>query len=116
MRSFLLHWIVTAIALAVSAMLVPGIAVASSGVLLVSALGLGLVNAVIKPILVVLTLPITLLTLCLFYFVVNGLALAFAAWVVPGFQVASLASAIFGALVVSLVSLLLSRLVQAARA
>jgi putative membrane protein len=104
---FLVHWVVTAVALAVGARVVPGIAVASGGTLLVAALVLGLVNAVVRPVLTILTLPITVLTLGLFYLVVNGLAFALAAWLVPGFTVASLGSAIGGALVVSLVSSLL---------
>jgi putative membrane protein len=104
---FLVHWVVTAVALAVGARVVPGIVVASGGTLLVAALVLGLVNAVIRPVLTILTLPITVLTLGLFYLVVNGLAFALAAWLVPGFTVASLGSAIGGALVVSIVSSLL---------
>jgi putative membrane protein len=104
---FLVHWVVTAVALAVGARVVPGIVVASGGTLLIAALVLGLVNAVIRPVLTILTLPITVLTLGLFYLVVNGLAFALAAWLVPGFTVASLGSAIGGALVVSIVSSLL---------
>src|SRR5688500_7736858 len=92
MRSFLIHWLVTAVALAVSARIVPGIVFTSTTTLLVSALVLGLVNAIVRPVMVVLTLPITLLTLGLFYLVVNAAAL--------------------GALVVSLVSYLLGRLLE----
>lgn len=112
MRSFLIHWLVTAVALAVCTRIVPGITVSTNEVLLISALVLGLVNAVVRPIMVVLTLPITLLTLGLFLLVVNGIALAIAAWLVPGFRVASLGSAVLGALVVSLVSYLLGRLLE----
>lgn len=112
MRSFLIHWLVTAVALAVSARLVPGIGFSSTQILLISALVLGLVNAVVRPIMVVLTLPITVLTLGLFLLVVNGIALAIAAWLVPGFGVASLGSAVLGALVISLVSFLLGRLLE----
>ena len=104
MRSFLIHWVVTAIALAVGARVVPGIHVSGLAVLLVAALVLGLVNAVIRPVLLVLTLPITILTLGLFYLVVNGIAFGLAAALVPGFTVASLGSAVCGALVVGLVS------------
>jgi putative membrane protein len=114
-RSFLVHWLVTAIALAVSARIVAGIDFSSTGVLLVAALVLGLVNAVVRPVMVILTLPITVLTLGLFYLVVNGVALALAAALVPGFRVASLGSAILGALVVSLVSFLLGRLLEPRR-
>ena len=105
---FLIHWVVTAVALAIGARVVPGIFVASTGTLIVAALVLGLVNAVVRPVLLILTLPITVLTLGLFYLVVNGLAFALAAWLVPGFTVATLGSAIGGALVVSLLSSLMS--------
>lgn len=107
MRSFLIHWLVTAAALAAAAHLVPGIHVVSLGPLLVAALVLGFVNAFVRPVLVILTLPITILTLGLFYLVVNGVAFALAAAVVPGFSVSSLGSAVLGALVVGLVSSLL---------
>ena len=108
MRNFLIHWFITATALAVGARLIPGIHVGSLPVLLISALVLGVVNAFIRPVLLVLTLPITILTLGLFYLVVNGIAFGLAAALVPGFTVASLGSAIGGALVVSVLSSLMS--------
>jgi putative membrane protein len=104
MMLFVLHWAVVAIGLAAAAYLVPGVTVASGGALAIGALVLGFVNAVIKPILTLLTLPITLLTLGLFYLVVNAAAFALAAAVVPGFSVAGLGAAVLGALVVSIVS------------
>ena len=78
--------------------------IASWGTLALAALVLGFVNAIIRPILVILTLPITVLTLGLFYLVVNGLAFGLAAAIVPGFELASATSAILGALVTSLIS------------
>ena len=96
--------VVVAIALAVASWILPGVAIRSLPALLVAALVLGFVNAVIRPVLVLLTLPITLITLGLFYLVVNGLAFALAALVVPGFEVHSLLSAVVGAIVVGLVS------------
>lgn len=104
MRNFLIHWLITAGALAVAAKLVPGIHVGSLLVLLVSALVLGVVNAIVRPVLTLLTLPITIITLGLFYLVVNGMAFGIAAALVPGFRVASLGSAVLGALIVGLVS------------
>ena len=104
MSRFLIHWLVVALALYAAAWILPGVAVSSWPALLVAALVLGFVNAVIRPILVILTLPITLLTLGLFYLVVNGAAFALAALVVPGFTVGGCGSAIVGALVVSLAS------------
>ena len=104
MPTFLLHWFVTGVALGVAAWILPGIHVASPIALVVAALVLGFVNAVIRPVLVIVTLPITLLTLGLFYLVVNGAAFGLAAAIVPGFTVDSLLWAILGALVVGLVS------------
>jgi putative membrane protein len=107
MRSFLVHWLITAGALALASRIVGGIHVASLGTLALSALVLGLVNAIVRPILVVLTLPITILTLGLFYLVVNGVAFTLAAALVPGFHVASFGSAVLGALAVSILSWIL---------
>ena len=72
--------------------------------LAVAALVLGLINAVVRPVLVILTLPITVVTLGLFYFVVNGLAFGFAAYLVPGFEVRSFVWAILGALLMGVLS------------
>ena len=101
---FLFHWLTTALALWVTTEILPGVSVASVSTLLVAALVLGFLNAVVRPILVILTLPITILTLGLFYLVVNGLAFGLAAAIVPGFRVDSFGWAILGALVVSVVS------------
>ena len=92
-------------ALGAAAWILPGVSVTSMPALLVAALTLGLVNAVVKPVLVLLTLPITIVTLGLFYFVVNGTAFALAAWIVPGFSVRSFGWAMAGALVVGIVSM-----------
>jgi putative membrane protein len=104
MLTFLLHWIVVAIGLAAATYLVPGVTVADNTALAIGALALGFVNAIIRPVMTLLTLPITLLTLGLFYLVVNAAAFGLAAALVPGFSVASFWAAVFGALVVSLVS------------
>ena len=101
---FLAHWIITAVALLVADWALQGVRVGSGAALVMGALVLGLVNALVRPALVVLTLPITVFTLGLFYLVVNGIAFALAAFLVPGFTVSSLAAAIGGALVVALVS------------
>ena len=104
MRNFLIHWCITAFALGVASRIVPGIHVASIPVLIVGGLVLGAVNAVVRPVLLLLTLPITVLTLGLFYFIVNGAAFGLAAALVPGFTAASFGSAIGGAVIVGLVS------------
>lgn len=100
----LTHVLVTAIALAVATYLLPGLHIDSWITLAVGALVLGFVNAVVRPVLVLVTLPITLLTLGLFYFVVNGIAFGLAAALVPGFEVDSFGWAVLGALVVGLAS------------
>jgi putative membrane protein len=83
---------------------VPGVTVSSGPALAFGALVLGFVNAVVRPVMTLLTLPLTVVTLGLFYFVVNAAAFGLAAALVPGFTVASFWAALFGALVVSLVS------------
>ena len=108
--SLLLHWFVIAVALGVTAWLLPGIAVEDWTALLVGSAVLGLINATARPVLKVLTFPITILTLGLFLFVVNGLSFMLAAWLVPGFSVGGLGWAILGAIVVSFISWLLSGL------
>lgn len=104
MTRFLIHTLVLAVALWVTANVVSGVTVASWTALALAAVVLGAVNAVVRPILVILTLPITVLTLGLFYLVVNGLAFGLAAALVPGFQIGSWTSAILGALLTSVLS------------
>lgn len=104
MGAFLIHAAVLAVAIWISAQVVPGITIRSVVDLVIAALVLGVVNAVIRPLLVILTLPITVLTLGLFYLVVNGLAFGLAAALVPGFEISSWTAAILGALLVSVVS------------
>ena len=106
----LLVWLINAAALMAVAYLLPGIAVSSFVVALVAALVLGLVNAVIRPILVLLTLPATLLTLGLFIFVINGLLFWFVGSFVTGFGVAGLWWGVAGAIVYSMVAWALSAL------
>ena len=104
MRGFLVRLVITALGLWVADQLLPGITITGTGALIVSALLLGLVNAVIRPILLVLTLPLTVLTLGLFILIVNGISLGLVAWLVPGFHVAGLLSATLGAIIVGLTS------------
>ena len=84
MGRFLAHWLTTAAGLGVCSWILPGVHVRSIPALLVAGLVLGFVNAIIKPVLFVLTLPITILTLGLFYLVVNGTAFGLAAAHEPG--------------------------------
>ena len=85
--SFLLQWLINGVAIIITAYLLPGVAVEGFLAALVTALILGLVNAVIRPILVILTLPLTILTLGLFTLVINALLIMLAAAIVPGFAV-----------------------------
>jgi putative membrane protein len=107
----LLVWLVNALALLAVSYLMPSVQVTSFGAALAAALVLGLVNAVIRPILVVLTLPVTVLTLGLFILVINGALFLAVANLLEGFQVAGLWPAILGAILFSIVSWLLSALV-----
>jgi putative membrane protein len=104
MQRFLTHWLVMAVALGATAWILPGVHVDSAVSLLVAALVLGFLNAVLKPILVILTLPITILTLGIFYFILNAILFALCARIVPGFGVDSFGWAFLGALVMGLLS------------
>lgn len=108
MFGFLLRWAIVSAGLWVAAALVSGISFSSTGSLLIAALVLGILNAVVRPILVVLTLPFTVVTLGLFLFVINAAMLQLASAIVDGFQVDGFWSAVFGAIVLSLVSLVLN--------
>jgi putative membrane protein len=109
---FVLRLIVNAAALWVAAQLVPGIVVAGFTPLLLAALVLGLINAIVRPVLLVLTLPLTLMTLGLFIFILNAFCLWLTSRIVSGFVVQSFAAALLGALVVSIVSWLLTAFVS----
>lgn len=103
----LITWLLSAIAVFVAAKLVPGVAVDTFGAALAAAAVLGIVNAVVRPILVVLTLPVTILTLGLFLIVVNAACIGIAARLLPGFHVDGLLPAVLMVIVVSGVSGLL---------
>src|SRR5438094_8864512 len=105
---FLARVLVNALAIWLATAIVPGIEARSATTILGAALVLGLVNAVVRPILIVLTLPVTLVTLGLFLFVLNAFCLWLTSKLVRGFEVDGLWAALFGALLVSVVSWLLS--------
>jgi putative membrane protein len=112
---FLLRLVVNAVAVFLAANLVPGIHVSGPGVALLAGLILGFVNAIIKPVLFVLTLPFTIVTLGLFIFVVNAICLALVAWIVPGLTIGGFGAAFIGALVISAVSWLLHAMLDDTR-
>lgn len=103
--------LVNGIAVFVTAYVLPGIHVESFITAVVVGIVLGIINAFIKPILVILTLPITIVTLGLFYFVLNALLILLVGQIVPGFSVASFWWALLFSLVISIVSWFLNSLV-----
>jgi len=109
--NLLVVWLINALALLALPYLVPSVQVESFYTALVAALLLGLVNTLIRPLLVLLTLPATVLTLGLFIFVINGLLFWFVASFVKGFTVAGFWSALFGWIVYALISWAASALV-----
>lgn len=115
MLSFVIHWIVLALALWLAGQLVPGVSITSYGALAIGAIVLSVVNAIVRPVLTILTLPLTVLTLGLFYLVVNGLAFGLAAALVPGFSVSSLLAAMAGAFVTSVAGWVLGEVLSPAR-
>jgi putative membrane protein len=100
MKGFFFRLIITALGLWAAATIIPGVSIDGIGTLIVAALLLGIVNAVIRPVILILTLPLTVLTLGLFILVVNGISLALVAWLMPGFTVAGLIPATLGSIVV----------------
>ena len=111
----LLVWLLNTLALVAVAYLMPSVGISSFGAALIAAAVLGLVNTIIRPILVLLTLPVTVLTLGLFIFVINGLLFWAVASMLEGFDVAGFWSAVLAAIVYSLISWLLSALVLSDR-
>ncbi len=106
----LITWFINALALLAVPYLLHSVQIDSFGAALVAALVLGLINTLVRPILVLLTLPVTLLTLGLFIFIINGLMFWVVAQLVSGFHVAGFWSAVGGALVYSIISWALSAL------
>ncbi|MFH2136112.1 MAG: phage holin family protein [Patescibacteria group bacterium] len=99
----IIRWLIYAVALMILTYIVPGISVKNFYSALIAALVLGLVNAVIRPLLILLTLPVNILTLGLFTLVINALMLWFVASIVKGFDIRNFAAAFLGALILWLV-------------
>lgn len=108
MLNLLAVWIVNALALLALPYVVPSIQIAGFGTAMLVAVVLGLINTMLRPLLVLLTLPVTLLTLGLFIFVINALLFQLAGALVDGFQVDSFGTALLGSIAYSLISWLLS--------
>jgi putative membrane protein len=104
MSGFLIRLLISALGLWLAQALIPGVEIRGTGTLLVAALLLGFVNAFVRPLVILLTLPITVLTLGLFLWVVNAAMLGLVAKLLDGFDLHGLGSALLGALVVSCTS------------
>ncbi|MEA2102495.1 MAG: phage holin family protein [Thermodesulfobacteriota bacterium] len=111
-KGFLVKWIVSSIALACTAWLLSGIRIETGITLFLAALVIGLLNAFLRPIVILLTLPLNLLTLGLFTFVINAIMILFASEIVTGFHVDSFWSALLAAIVMSIVSFIITRLIH----
>jgi putative membrane protein len=107
----LINWLITTLAVLVAAYLLPGVTVRNFFAGLLTALVLGLVNAILRPVLVVLTLPLTVVTLGLFIFVINALLVLLTSAIVPGFEVRSFWWALLFSLFFSIVSIILHKIV-----
>ena len=110
LAGFFIQWGITAISLWVASLLFNGIRFSSSSALIISALLLGFANAVLRPLLVILTLPLTLLSLGFFLLVINALMLLLVAKVVSGFKISGFWTAFFASLFISILSMALGSL------
>ncbi len=106
----LINWLVSAFAILVTAYILPGVHVQSFTAALVAAVVLGVINAFIKPVLIILTLPINILTLGLFTFVINALVIILTANLVPGFKVDGFWWALLFSIVLSLINSVIHKL------
>jgi putative membrane protein len=110
--NILIRWLINALVLLGIAYYVPGIAVSGFYAALITALVLGLVNALIRPVVLLLTLPVNILTLGLFTFVINAFLFWFVATIVKGFEVSGFWSAFLGAFILSVASWIVSWAMQ----
>lgn len=109
--TLILRWFLNALALMLVAYFYSGVQVSGISAALIAALVLGLVNALIRPVLILLTLPVTLLTLGLFIFVINALMFWLVAEMVPGFKVSGFLAALLGSLMFSVITMVTSFLI-----
>jgi len=112
MNKFIPRLLISALSLGVADYLVPGIYTDGITTLLIAAFLLGIVNAVLKPILFILTLPLTILTFGVFLLILNALMLALVAFILPGFAIHSLGSAFWGWLILSVVSWIANKIFE----
>lgn len=105
MKNLLIRWLVLTLAVFLAAQIVPGISYDTATSLLIAGLVLGILNAFLKPVLTLLSLPFILVTLGLFLVIINAVTLKLTDWLVPGFHVKGFLAAILGALIISVVNL-----------
>jgi putative membrane protein len=108
---FLGTWVISALSLLATAFLIPGISLDSLVAAAIGALVLGLINAVVRPLILLFTLPLTILTLGLFLFIVNAISFSLVAYFTPGFTINTFWDAIFGSIILSFVSGILNQLI-----
>ena len=109
---FLVKILILALAIYIASYIIPGVTINSTSTLLVVSIVLGLINTFVKPVLVILTIPLTIITLGIFLLILNGILILLVGNIVPGFYVSSLFTAIIFSIVVSIISSLLSRFVS----
>jgi len=109
---FLIRWLILTVAIIVASYLLEGIHISGFFSAFFAAAALGILNALFRPILILLTLPINILTLGLFTFIINALMLKMASGVIPGFEVHGFWTAVFGSLIISVVSSLLNSFIS----
>lgn len=112
MEKILIHWALSALAIWLVSQIVPGFVVDGAGAALIAAVVIGLVNATLGLALKIMTLPLTIMTLGIFWFIINAIMIEFAANFIPGFYIASFASAFWGGIVLTLVNIVLKSLVK----
>ena len=112
MKGILIRWLILTVAILSAAYLLDGMEVRGFTSAFFAAAVLGILNAILRPILIILTLPLNILSLGLFTFVINAFLLKMASGVIPGFEVHGFWPALFGSLIISLVSWLLSSLIN----
>jgi putative membrane protein len=112
MTNFALRAVIAAVGLWLATLLISGLQIADPTTLILAAVLLGVINAFVKPILVILTLPITVLSLGIFLLVINAAMLALVAWLLPGFTISGFGAALLGAIVVGITGLIGSMLTK----
>ncbi len=112
MIRMLVHWLISALAVWITSRLVPGFYVSGVAAALIAAVVIGLVNATLGLFLKIITFPLSILTLGIFWLIINAVMLELASAFVPGFRIRSFAAAFWGAIVLSLINMLLKWLVK----